>query len=219
MKQQFNRAKNNSFITIATLLLFAFFFALFAPMLFSKPEVQAAEPAYGISTEAELKDWLLNTNSFQANHPSVFLQNNIFLKWPSMADDENTGVNSGSTLDGRGFTVTLGGYPTKTYVGTGTTRHRIAFFATWCYGTCKNLRFTLSDNSVIWVDKKTASGNLQVYVGIAFADVSGRIENCEIYLDKSITFNSDGFGANTGLYFGFYTGKLVASGTIINCRS
>lgn len=228
------KIKNNvkHFNVIYVLVVFLFF-ALMPIITISS----TAEGGYQISTEQQLKDWLQNSNNVQTNNPNAILMTNITLNWGGVAPDGvgqgSSAVNSGSTLDGQGHNVIIQGGSNvigdNGRSGAVDLRHDsspyyVGMFVQYIYGTIKGINFSFASDKTLTIDYYKNKDNEQIFTGMIAGSIeNGRVEGCNITIDKNITYNErnafnnvnaaeiEGKGSN---HSGGIAGRMVGSTVI-----
>lgn len=231
------KIKNNvkHFNVIYVLVVFLLFVLL--PVGITLP----AEAAYTISSEQALKDWLQNTNNVQTNNPTAELTTDITLNWNGIAPDGlgqgSSAVNSGSTLDGQGHNVIIQGG--SNVIGDNgrsggldlkhdSSPYYVGMFVQYIYGTIKGINFSFASDKTLTIDYYKNKDNEQIFTGIIAGSIeNGRVEGCNITIDKNITYNErnvfnnvngaevEGSGSN---HAGGVAGRIVGSTVIKNVR-
>lgn len=231
------KIKNNikHFNVIYVLVVFLLFVLL--PVGITLP----AEAAYTISSEQALKDWLQNTNNVQTNNPTAELTTDITLNWNGIAPDGleqgSSAVNSGSTLDGQGHNVIIQGG--SNVIGDNgrsggfdyshdSSPYYVGMFVQYIYGTIKRINFSFASDKTLTIDYYKNKDNEQIFTGIIAGSIeNGRVEGCNITIDKNITYNERnvfnnvngaeiaGSGSN---HAGGVAGRIVGSTVIKNVR-
>lgn len=231
------KIKNNvkHFNVIYVLVVFLLFVLL--PVGITLP----AEAAYTISSVQALKDWLQNTNNVQTNNPNAILTTDITLNWGGVAPDGvgqgSSAVNSGSTLDGQGHNVIIQGG--SNVIGDNgrsggldlkhdSSPYYVGMFVQYIYGTIKGINFSFASDKTLTIDYYKNKGNEQIFTGIIAGSIeNGRVEGCNITIDKNITYNErnayndvngaeiSGSGSN---HSGGVAGRIVGSTVIKNVR-
>lgn len=226
------KIKNNvkHFNVIYVLVVFLLFVLL--PVGITLP----AEAAYTISSEQALKDWLQNTNNVQTNNPNAVLTTDITLNWGGVAPDGvgqgSSAVNSGSTLDGQGHNVIIQGG--SNVIGdngrnwgsldNNNSAYYVGMFVQYIYGTIKGINFSFASDKTLTIDYYKNKDNEQIFTGIIAGSIeNGRVEGCNITIDKNITYNErnaynnvnaaeiSGSGSN---HSGGIAGRMVGSTVI-----
>ncbi len=231
------KIKNNvkHFNVIYVLVVFLLFALM--PITISS----TAEGEYQISSEQALKDWLQNTNNVQTNNPTAELTTDITLNWNGIAPDGlgqgSSAVNSGSTLDGQGHNVIIQGG--SNVIGDNgrsggldlkhdSSPYYVGMFVQYIYGTIKGINFSFASDKTLTIDYYKNKDNEQIFTGIIAGSIeNGRVEGCNITIDKNITYNErnayndvngaeiSGSGSN---HSGGVAGRIVGSTVIKNVR-
>ena len=231
------KIKNNvkHFNVIYVLVVFLLFALM--PITISS----TAEGEYQISSEQALKDWLQNTNNVQTNNPTAELTTDITLNWNGIAPDGlgqgSSAVNSGSTLDGQGHNVIIQGG--SNVIGDNgrsggldlkhdSSPYYVGMFVQYIYGTIKGINFSFASDKTLTIDYYKNKDNEQIFTGIIAGSIeNGRVEGCNITIDKNITYNErnvfnnvngaevEGSGSN---HAGGVAGRIVGSTVIKNVR-
>lgn len=213
-----NKVKFKVNIKIISLLVLLLAFLM---LPFGQFEPTTAEGEYQISTEQQLKDWLKNTNNVQTNNTNAVLTQNITLNWGNVATYPAT-IEDGSVLDGQNHTVYLQG-------GTFTTPGGISYgqfglFADFVIGTLKNTKFELLSDYNITIHADTAQRNESIYTGVVCGKLQGgTIDNCEVYLDKNISWGTNTKGGTnltdaSSNHFGVVAGGMWSDAVILNTK-
>lgn len=209
-----NKVKFKVKLKIVSLLVLLLAFLM---LPFGQFEPMIAVGEYQISKEEDLRNWLNNVDNVQTNNPNAVLTQSMTINWGEygVANYPAT-IESGSTLDGNGFTVYLPGgtYTTNNvYVG------QLGLFADFVIGTLKNINFELISDYNITIDSAISDSNEQLYVGVVCGKMeNGTIENCSVKLDKSITFKTikDAFMATSSNHFGVIAGGMWGNAVVSN---
>ena len=231
------KIKNNvkHFNVIYVLVVFLLFALM--PITISS----TAEGEYQISDEQTLKNWLQDSGSVQTNNPNAILTTDITLNWGGVAPDGvgqgSSAVNSGSTLDGQGHNVIIQGG--SNVIGDNgrsggldlkhdSSPYYVGMFVQYIYGTIKGINFSFASDKTLTIDYYKNKGNEQIFTGIIAGSIeNGRVEGCNITIDKNITYNErnayndvngaeiSGSGSN---HSGGVAGRIVGSTVIKNVR-
>lgn len=231
------KIKNNvkHFNVIYVLVVFLLFALM--PITISS----TAEGEYQISDEQTLKNWLQDSGSVQTNNPNAVLTTDITLNWGGVAPDGvgqgSSAVNSGSTLDGQGHNVIIQGG--SNVIGDNgrsggldlkhdSSPYYVGMFVQYIYGTIKGINFSFASDKTLTIDYYKNKGNEQIFTGIIAGSIeNGRVEGCNITIDKNITYNErnayndvngaeiSGSGSN---HSGGVAGRIVGSTVIKNVR-
>lgn len=231
------KIKNNikHFNVIYVLVVFLLFVLL--PVGITLP----AEAAYTISSEQALKDWLQNTNNVQTNNPNAVLTTDITLNWGGVAPDGvgqgSSAVNSGSTLDGQGHNVIIQGG--SNVIGdngrnwgsldNNNSAYYVGMFVQYIYGAIKGINFSFASDKTLTIDYYKNYKNEQIFTGIIAGSIeNGRVEGCNITVDKNITYNERNaqndvnglteIGGKGSNHAGGVAGRIVGSTVIKNVR-
>ena len=228
------KIKNNvKHFNVIYILVVFLFFALMPIITISS----TAEGEYQISTEQQLKDWLQNSNNVQTNNPNAILMTNITLNWGGVAPDGvgqgSSAVNSGSVLDGKGHNVIIQGG--SNVIGDNgrsggfdfrhdSSPYYVGMFVQYIYGTIKGINFSFASDKTLTIDYYKNKDNEQIFTGIIAGSIeNGRVEGCNITIDKNITYNErnlynnvnaaeiEGSGSN---HSGGIAGRMVGSTVI-----
>lgn len=227
------KIKNNvkHFNVIYVLVVFLFFALM--PITISS----TAEGEYQISDEQTLKNWLQDSGSIQTNNPNAVLTTDITLNWGGVAPDGvgqgSSAVNSGSTLDGQGHNVIIQGG--SNVIGDNgrsggldyshdSSPYYVGMFVQYIYGTIKGINFSFASDKTLTIDYYKNKDNEQIFTGIIAGSIeNGRVEGCNITIDKNITYNErnvfnnvngaeiSGSGSN---HSGGIAGRMVGSTVI-----
>lgn len=213
-----NKVKFKVKLKIVSLLVLLLAF-LMLPFGQFEPTIAVGE--YQISKEEDLRNWLNNVDNVQTNNPNAVLMQSMTINWGEygVANYPAT-IESGSTLDGNGFTVYLPGgtYTTKGDITYG----QLGLFADFVIGTLKNINFELISDYNITIHAKTAQKNNLLYVGVVCAKLDeGTIENCSVKLDHNISFstNNDSWSNPTDAssnHFGVIAGGMWGNAVVSN---
>lgn len=231
------KIKNNvkHFNVIYVLVVFLLFALM--PITISS----TAEGEYQISDEQTLKNWLQDSGSVQTNNPNAVLTTDITLNWGGVAPDGvgqgSSAVNSGSTLDGQGHNVIIQGG--SNVIGDNgrsggldlkhdSSPYYVGMFVQYIYGTIKNINFSLNSDKTITIDYYKNKDNEQIFTGIIAGSIeNGRVEGCNITIDKNITYNERNaynnvngleIGGSGSNHAGGVAGRIVGSTVIKNVR-
>ena len=212
--------KNKKKIVIIIFSILIALIAMITLIPFGNEQVQA-EGTYQITTQEQLKEWLLNTNNVQTNNPNAQLANNITLDWGNVSAYPSN-VDKGATLDGNNHTVSLAGF-------TGTTPGdimyaQIGLFTNFVCGTLKNTNFELLGDYNITIHEDTAARNEDLFVGVICGKLEqGTIDNCSVYVDHNIYFTTGTKLTNwtdaTSNHFGLVAGGMWGNAVISNTKS
>lgn len=227
------KIKNNvkHFNVIYVLVVFLFF------ALMPITIISTAEGEYQISDEQTLKNWLQDSGSVQTNNPNAVLTTDIALNWGGVAPDGvgqgSSAVNSGSTLDGQGHNVIIQGG--SNVIGDNgrsggfdyshdSSPYYVGMFVQYIYGTIKGINFSFASDKTLTIDYYKNKDNEQIFTGIIAGSIeNGRVEGCNITIDKNITYNErnvfndvngtevSGSGSN---HSGGIAGRMVGSTVI-----
>ena len=209
-----NKVKFKVKLKIVSLLVLLLAFLM---LPFGQFEPTIAVDEYQISREEDLRNWLNNVDNVQTNNPNAVLTQSMTINWGEygVANYPAT-IESGSTLDGNGFTVYL---PGGTYTTTNVYVGQLGLFADFVIGTLKNITFELLSDYNITIDSAISDSNEQLYVGVVCGKMeNGTIENCSVKLDKSITFKTikDAFMATSSNHFGVIAGGMWGNAVVSN---
>lgn len=213
-----NKVKFKVYIKIISLLVLLLAFLM---LPFGQFEPTTAEGEYQISKEEDLRNWLNNVDNVQTNNPNAVLTQSMTINWGEygVANYPAT-IESGSTLDGQGFTVYL---PGGTFTTKGDTKYgQIGLFAEFVIGTLKNTNFELLSDYNITIHADTAQKNELLYVGVICGKLDeGTIENCSLKIDHNIYFSTNHKGITNSTdassnHFGAVAGGMWGSALVSN---
>ena len=208
-----NKVKFKVNIKIISLLVLLLAFLM---LPFGQFEPTTAEGEYQISTEAGLKDWLNNTNSVQTNNPNAVLTQDITLNWGGVADYGSI-IEEYATLDGQNHTIYLQGATANAHSDQNYGQYGL--FVDFIEGTLSNTNFEILSDYTITIPYGSSDGNTDLYVGVVCGKMqSGKVNNCNVTVDKNITFNTtrNNLLSSSSNHFGVIAGGMWGNSEVSN---